>query len=139
MSKNHFRSIIVVSLLISVFGSAYDHIWPDPMIDQAYEYIIELETDAEPEESAFIAVAAVGLVAGIAAIVSFVGLLLFKSWARHVYLAGFVAAFSLYPYIGLAVYSGVAQILYDLSMVLSGVILSLAYYSPVAEYFEEKI
>lgn len=137
MSKNHFRIIIVVSLLIAVVGGVYEHIWPDPIADQVFDYIIELEP--ELEGSSLIIVATLALIAGIMAVVSYVGLLLFKSWARHVYLAVFVVVFALYPFMGVTVYSGVGQIFYDLSMVLSGVVLALAYYSPVAEYYEGKI
>ncbi len=40
---------------------------------------------------------------------------------------------------GVMVYGGFSQVLYDVSMALSGIILALIYYSPIAEYYEHKI
>ncbi|AFU99935.1 hypothetical protein [Simiduia agarivorans] len=134
MSKNKFRATIVLSLLVAVVAGVYDYVWPDPFADQALNYVAEIEPVLEG--GALIVVTILGFIAGIMAIVSFIGLLLFKSWARHIYLAGFVVAFSLYPFFGVMVTSGISQIFYDLSMVLSGVVIALAYYSPVARHYE---
>ena len=137
MSKNHFRALIVVSLVIGLLSGVYDYIWPDPIADQVFDYIVEIEP--EIEGTSIILVGVLAFVALTMALISLIGLLLFKSWARHVYAAGFVAAFSLYPFLGITIYSGFGQVLYDISMVLSGVLLALMYYSPVARYYEQKI
>jgi hypothetical protein len=67
----------------------------------------------------------------------FFGLMLFKSWARHIYLANLIVSLVLYPFFGLSVVSGFGQLFYDVSTVFSGVILSLIYYAPAVRYFEE--
>ncbi len=134
MSKNQFRTLIVVSLVIGLLSSVYDYIWPDPITDQVFDYIVEIESGVEG--ASLVAAGVLAIVAIIMALVALIGLLLFKSWARHVYAAGFLAAFALYPFMGITVYSGFSLVLYDMSMVLSGVLLALMYYSPVARLYE---
>ena len=134
MSKNQFRTLIVVSLVIGLLSSVYDYIWPDPITDQVFDYIVEIEPGIEG--ASLVAAGVLAIVAIIMALVALIGLLLFKSWARHVYAAGFLAAFALYPFMGITVYSGFSLVLYDMSMVLSGVLLALMYYSPVARLYE---
>ena len=80
----------------------------------------------------------IGVIATIFAVVSFFGLLLFKSWAKPMYLAGFVLFMPLYPFMGVTVYSGISQILYDLSVIASGAILAMLYFSPVSELYRSK-
>lgn len=137
MSKNQFRAVIILSLLAAVIAGVYDYIWPDPIAEKIFDYIIK--TEPELEGTKYIVVIVLGFIVVIMAIVSFVGLLRFKSWSRHVYSAGFVCALFLYPFMGVTVYSGISQIFYDLSMVLSGVVLALVYYSPVAEYYKSEV
>ncbi|WP_444884620.1 hypothetical protein [Microbulbifer sp. PSTR4-B] len=137
MSKNQYRTLIVLSLAIGLLSGVYDYIWPDPITDQVFDYIVEIEPEIDGTK--LVVAGALAVLAIIMALVSVVGLLLFKSWARHVYAAGFVAAFALYPFMGVTVYSGFSQVLYDISMVLSGVLLALMYYSPVARHYEKKI
>lgn len=137
MSKNQYRTLIVLSLAIGLLSGVYDYIWPDPITDQVFDYVVEIEPEIEGTK--LVAAGVLAVVSIIMVLVSLVGLLLFKSWARHVYAAGFVAAFALYPFMGIAVYSGFGQVLYDISMVLSGVLLALMYHSPVALYYEQKI
>ncbi len=120
-----------------MLSGVYDYIWSDPITDQVFDYIIEIEPEIEGTE--LVVAGSLAVVAIIMALVSVIGLLLFKSWARHVYAAGFVAAFTLYPFMGITVYGGFSQVLYEISMVLSGVLLALMYYSPVARYYEQKI
>ena len=134
MSKNQFRILIITSLVLGLLSGIYDYLWPNPETEKVYNYIVEIE--AEIEGARLVIVGVLGVIAIIMLVVSIIGLLLFKSWGRHVYVAGFIVAFSLYPFVGVAVSSGFAQVLYDISMVFSGVLLALMYYSPVAKYYE---
>ena len=134
MSRNRFRLVLVTPLLFAIFLGLYEYIWPDPISEKAYEYILEIEP--EQEGGSLIIGGVIFFIALILTVVSFVGLLLFKSWARHLYALGLIFSFSFYPFMGVSVLSGFSQVLYDCSMVLTGVILALIYYSPIASYYE---
>ncbi len=136
MSKNNFRLLIVVSLVLAVVSGLYDFIWPDPITEKVIDYAYELEP--ETEESDLIYYGVIAIADTVFAIVSLIGLLLFKSWARHLYLAGFILFMPLYPFMGVTVYGGFNQMFYDISMLMSGAILALMYFSPVANYFQKQ-
>jgi hypothetical protein len=129
MSKNKFRLLITSSLILAVLAGVYDYFWIDPISEQVMDYAYEIEP--EIEGSKLITIVVVGILAIVFAIISFIGLLLFKSWARPLYLAGFVLFMPLYPFMGVTVYSGASLIFYDLSMIASGAILALLnFFSP---------
>ncbi|MBE0378953.1 hypothetical protein PPRY_a1507 [Pseudoalteromonas prydzensis ACAM 620] len=77
----------------------------------------------------------IGILVAVAVVASYAGLLFFKSWARHIYVASFVLALPTYFMGGLIVTSGLEDLLYDLSMLMSGAVVALIYFSPVKEYF----
>lgn len=135
MSKRNFRLLLLLTLFISILASAYDYIWPDILVEKTMAYVLEIEPEMSIEQ--LIIVAVLTVIAIIMALASFVGLMLFKSWSRYVYSIGFSVVFLLYPIIGISVYSGISQIFYDLSMVLSGIIIGLIYTSPLSEHFEK--
>ena len=45
----------------------------------------------------------------------------------------------MYPFMGITVCGGVSQLLYDISIMLPGVLLALIYYSPVAQQYAKRI
>ncbi len=69
---------------------------------------------------------------------TFLGLLLFWNYARHIYLLGFILSLPMYWVAEIIVSSGVAQALCDTVFVLSGFILALIYFSSVKTFFVEK-
>lgn len=134
MTKNQFRVLTISSILLACLSGLYDYFWPDALTEQVMNYTYSIEDDYMSEnELIFLIILAVGVVLGIA---SLIGLLMFKSWGRHLYIAGYILMLPLYPFFGIAVYSGYGQAFYDLSMLLSGAIIALMYYSPVEKYFE---
>ncbi len=137
MNKNQFRILVVTSFLLGVFSGIIEYVWPDPVVEMAYEIIIEQEE--EMGESKLILLGITVLVGVFLIIGSFVGLLLFKKWGKTMYALGFLLMIPIYSIMGVGVYSGLSQMVNDISMILSGIILALVYYSPVAKYFEAKI
>ncbi|MEH6552386.1 MAG: hypothetical protein V7744_20620 [Pseudomonadales bacterium] len=134
MSKNQFRWILFAWLLLSVFSVAFEYIWPNPIANQAYEYVLEQETEWTERE--FSTLSLLAGVAIVSAIVSYVGLLLFKSWARHLFVFSLLLTLCLYPWVGVTVFDIYSLVLSELSTLLTGVILMLVYYSPVAAFYE---
>ncbi len=136
MNKNNFRILVVITFILSVLAGVYDFIWPSEIITQISDYAYEIEPEYSDFQIMIVSVIAVLLL--VCAAVSFVGLLLFKNWGRHLYIAGFIIAFPLYPFMGVSVVSGANQLIYDLAMVLSGVLIAVCYYSPISKQFTNK-
>ena len=68
-------------------------------------------------------------------IVGYVGLWSFQRWGRALSLWGTVIGCLLTPLFGPSVSGGLSTAFYDISMLLLGAVLALAYASPVAERF----
>jgi hypothetical protein len=71
-------------------------------------------------------------------LVSTVGLLFFKGWARTLSLYSTVFSLGLYPFLGPALTSGWSSALSEASFMIWGAVLALAYYSPLADRFMVK-
>jgi len=136
MSKNKFRLLIVASLMFAILGETYDYIWPDKISEQIIEFAYELEPEIDGAKMVVLSI--IGLAAIIFGVVSFFGLLLFRSWARPMYLAGFIILLPTSLFYGVSINSGVSQVLGDLSLVTSGIILAMLYYSPVSDFYQRK-
>ncbi|MFT7223081.1 MAG: hypothetical protein ACI82Z_000613 [Cellvibrionaceae bacterium] len=98
-------------------------------------YAHEIDPDIEGINLTILVI--IGPVAIIFAIISLVGLLIFKHWAKPLYLASFLFL-PLYPFTGVTVYSGVSRIFYALSIMSSGAVLALLYFSSVSKYYQKK-
>ena len=104
MSKNKFRLLIISSLVLAILAGIYDYFWIDPISEQVANYAYEIEPELEGTQ--LIVIVVVGMLVIVFTIISFIGLLLFKSWAKPLYLAGFILFMPLYPFMGVTVYSG---------------------------------
>lgn len=134
MSRNQFRLFVLGSVFLALFPLVYEIVWPDETVIRVYEFLAEIEPEVEYSNLYL-----VGIIAGavmFASLASLAGLLLFKSWARHVYVSLLVFGFCLYPLIGISVENAYSQMIYDGSVLMSGALIVLIYYSPVAQYFE---
>jgi hypothetical protein len=74
-----------------------------------------------------------------ASLVAFVGLYLFKRWARTANLVLAALIIVVWPAMGHVVLSGLAQGLGEIALLLWGAVLALAYFSPIRERFESKL
>ena len=137
MSKNQFRILVLASFVFAVLSGFVEYVWPDPIAEMAYEVVVEQKE--EMSELNLVVLGITVLIGVVLAIGSLIGLLLLKNWGRFMYALGFLLMLPIYPLFGVGVYSGLSQLASDLSMILSGVILTLVYYSPVAKYFENEI
>ena len=68
-------------------------------------------------------------------VVSFVGLYFFKSWGRTLSFYTTLAAFPLSLLVGPSVEGSIESALFEVSTLLWGAILALAYYSPLTSKF----
>lgn len=75
----------------------------------------------------------------IGMLVSYVGMFFFKSWARTLALVTTIISIALIPFSGPALSSAAEQALFEISSILWGMILALAYWaSPVSDRFSPR-
>ncbi|MEZ5537059.1 MAG: hypothetical protein R3F02_15730 [Thiolinea sp.] len=136
MSKAKFRLLLLVTIVLVVLAGTSDNLWQNSVQKQVFEYAYNLESAVEVGES--LVLVTLAFLAILFSITSIIGLMLFKNWARHLYLATLILSATSYPFQGVSIFSGLSQLFYDTSILLFGVILCLIYYSPVADYFQDE-
>jgi len=130
-----FRWILSLSLLFALIGSVIDLGFPGLLPEELQHYLkMEHESDLVWTDFPIIALALLLL---LLVIPGYVGLYLWKNWGRTLFLISGILGYGLAPFMGPYIYSGPAYFFFDLSTVLFGLILGLAWFSPVAEKFKK--
>ena len=132
-----FRTLIVLSLVLSLVGSFIDLVIPGLIpepLTSAYEAYTE--TDASLTTLVVAAIASIGLM--LLAVVATVGLLVLQRWARTLALWSTAVSFLVYPFLGAMLQSGIAVMLIDISMALWGAALAMTFYSDLRPHFQRK-
>ena len=131
-----FRLILSATILLGLGGVVLELCFQSFLPQPLQDYLrAESEADLTTSDIAAVLVAIPLL---IATIVSIIGLYLWKPWSRHLFLGVWILSVLLAPFVGPYVYSGIGYALYDLSSMLSGLLLGIAYFSPVAEKFKHR-
>ena len=66
------------------------------------------------------------------------GLYRFAKWSRDALIIGYIVGYFLAPIYGTDIQSPVSSVLGDLTTLLDGIIIGMAYFSPVAERFNKR-
>lgn len=137
MKKNTFRILLLLSLLLPFLSVAAALVIPNENLDKISDYISELEAEYNRQllSDLWMAVTAGVVLAVVAA--SYVGLFMFKSWARHLFVVAFVLMIPTYFSDGVYVSTGLADLLHDISNLLSGGLIALMYTGPIKQFFVE--
>lgn len=133
MSKLQFRLLVIISTVLAIISACVDLFYTNSTVDLVNNFIIEIEQgqyDTWDDVSFIFALLSLSTF-----VVSFYGLLAFKSWGRTAYVISFFLSLPLYFTSGLFIVSGAAQLLYDIAMINGGIIFTLTYCSPVKDYF----
>jgi len=129
-----FRLIIGLSVALELASEGVDYLWPDlsPEIASAIEkdQMFGLIESYPLISLAILLPWLVGAFAGV------VGVFLFKLWGRALSLYSTVLSFFIAPFLGPVAYSGLSNALDEASITLWGVVLALAYFSPISERFK---
>ena len=133
MDKKPFQFVVICTMLISLFSGFYDLLFTHSLVDSINHYIASVEPQHSDTE--YWVFTLYGIFMLTAVLAGFIGLLMFRPWAPAVYLVGYFLSFPAYYFNGLFVSSPTAQILYDFSMMLSGFILALIYFSSLKDKF----
>lgn len=134
LSKRSLRVLIVtdflllaVSVVVGIAGEAW---LPEQL--QAFE---QARAQADMTTNDWVMMV-LGLLLLIAVLVAFVGLLIFWRPARPLYFATLVVAALLTPFDGPYITSGLAQAFGDVSLIVSGIVLAVIYFSPLRALYD---
>lgn len=128
ITKNKFRLGIIFSLIFSILSIIID------LNNEIYWQIDELVYQESPNWEWITAV-----ILGTGLLVVLIGLLMFKYWARNIYVYMFFPCLLIYllPSLSWTFYSGFAGIFYELSIILStliwGILIVPSLYQPLFE------
>lgn len=100
-----------------------------------FEWLVE----SVPEQTFFHVVLLILLVLFLAIVIAVqIGMFLFWQFARTGYLISTLAFSMVVPFDGLVVMTPLQASLYELSLILDGVVIAMSYLQPVKGYFESK-
>ena len=134
MTSAYFRALILVSVVAGLAGGFVDFLCPS-LVSAALSAAVE----SEPPpvllvENPWVSLAILGPVF-IAGVVSTVGLLFLRRWARTLSLVVLGAGFAVTPFIGSTLSSGLSYALTEFAATTWGAVLAVAYFSSLSERF----
>ena len=105
-----FRTLLVLSIVLSIIGAFIDLIFPG-LVPNYLSDAYEAYAASEASMTVIFIVGIVSLAMFVVAIVATVGLLILQRWARPLALWSTVVSFLLYPFLGTTLQSGLAMML----------------------------
>ena len=137
MNKSRFHLLLSLSIIFPIMSLMASLVFPNENVALTYSFIEELESanTGYPDIDMVLVPASIILLVGL--IATYVGLFLFKPWARLLFVMGFVLSIPTYFMGGLWVSSGLEQLFYDACLLTCGAIIAVAYFSPVKDFFED--
>ncbi|MDO5290023.1 MAG: hypothetical protein Q4F13_10385 [Pseudomonadota bacterium] len=131
-----FRTLAIASVLLAVAASVVDTLWPALLPTEWQLLADETAVPWLPEGDMAFGLLLLGLGAYVLlAVTATVAMCFFKPWGRRLSLWCSVLAVPVVVWLGPDMLSGLAGALLDLSSMLWGATLALAYFSPLAQRF----
>ena len=135
MTKGQFRWLITASIVASILGIMTDFIMEASLPESLRDYLnAQSEADLTTRDAI---VAVVSLLFLVAWVVAIIGLYCFWQFARPLMVICCIGGIIITAVIGPTVQSGLTTAFYDVSTILSGMILALIYTTPVRTWFEK--
>ena len=132
MTQRSFRILLVMHLVSLLLGGVLGHAFPQLLsADLAEAYAATEAESVLGQPWAWAVVAPLG----IAGLAGYVGLFMLRRWGRTLSLATTALGLCLYPFFGPTVATWPQSALTDLSNILWGAALALAYLGPVSAQF----
>lgn len=136
MSKNQFRILTIVTVLLTLAAWTVDGLIPNPEVDSVNYTIFSATTGADGMTESSLGFTIYTVFALFTFLLAIVGILFFKPWARTLFVLSLFLSIPFYFTNGLYVSSGTAELMYDLSMMGYGTLLALMYLSQLRQHFE---
>ena len=132
--ESRFRALLVASMALGLLGAFIDLAVPTlipPELAAAHDDFAG--SDLGMSAAVTFGVASVVLVVG--GLVSLYGLWFFRRWGPRLAVGITVLAYLIYPFLGYNLSSGLASTLTDVSTLLWGIVLAMAFLPPLKERF----
>jgi len=134
ITKGQFRALLIVWVAAAAVGGVISFTCDSSLPQELQRYAGDQPVATVSRQTAFV----LGLVGLVLGIVATVGLFVFWKPARPLTLTLWAAGFVITGPLGPTVELGWTAAFYELSAGLSGVVLALAYFSPVRDMFERR-
>lgn len=137
VSPRLFRILLLASLLLGIAAGVVDAVFPSLIPQELSDAQAKLDTgiwDAAGWGGLALLVSA-GVVLGVLGIAGLIGLFLFRPWGRTISVICTLLAFPTYLLLGPVLQSSWSFLLQEISMILWGGLLALAYFSPLRALF----
>lgn len=134
MTRRSFRRLVVLEWILGFAAVVVYYTTLGSLPPQLQAYLAEVSSAEIPNTD--LLVFSLGVFLMIGSIVIYIGLYLFKKWAKTLLLPLHVIALVAVPFAGPHVDSGLAYASDCIYLTVSGGVLFLVYLSPVAQMFE---
>jgi uncharacterized RDD family membrane protein YckC len=137
MNTSQFRYLLTAYFLLSLAGIIFDFVFPSTIPNeylQAKAILNKNESNQETTIAYGVLIIAL-VICLIGNIVAFIGLFWFHTWARRISVITTVILILASPAVGASLSSGWASAFSELAATLWGVILAIAYLTPIKENF----
>ena len=131
MTDDRFRKLLWLYLALTVAGILATAF---PTYSDELQSAVDHESNSWLWHNVWVSAAVFGLLA-LTWVVGIVGLFRLRAWGRSISLYSTLTALAIYPFLGNSLSSPWEDIFYELSGMLWGAILALAYFSPVCARF----
>lgn len=137
MSKTNFRILLGLLIAVTLLGTISGLLFPSDMARETTNQVIEFNSSIPNFDFIFFLY---GYLVIALTLVSFVGLFLFKPWARDLFLTALILTIPGYFVIisPTTVPHAIDELLGSVSFILSGMLIAVMYLSPAKEYFFEQ-
>lgn len=132
-----FRTLIVVSLVLSLAGAVIDFIIPG-LVPESLSQAFAAYTESEFSMTAVMVAGGISIILMMMAVISTVGLLVLQPWARSLALWSTAVSFLIYPFLGAVLQSGLAVMLINIALTLWGAALAMTFYSDLKPRFQRR-
>lgn len=129
MSPTCFRLVLAISMVTGLLGGYFDSLVPSAVP----EALFQVQEKYETEPPLLLSITVVLVL--FAWITSYIGLFLFRSWAPPLAIGATALVLAIVPALGADVASGYSTAFEELSSILWGAALAVAYSSPLKERF----
>ena len=132
--ESRFRGLLVASLILGLLGGFLDLLVPT-LIPPELVTTQEALADADLSMSGAVTFGVASVVLVVGGLVSLYGLWFFRRWGPKLAVGLTALAYLVYPFLGHTLSSGLAATMTDISTLLWGVVLAMAFLPPLKERF----
>ena len=137
MTTQQFKGLLISSVILGVGAGTIDLMLPQ-LLPEPFASAQSLQNAAVSESSLALVQFAFAIAILICLVASSVGLYLFRSWGRPLAVGTTLAGVALLPFAGAVADSGLASAMAELSSMLWGAVLAVAYFSSLSKNFKPR-